>query len=187
MTLITTPGAADADSYASLADADAYFAARGIATWTGTDDAKEAALRRGTSYLDNQYAARWRGIRTGVDQSLAWPRSDGSRDPYHASFLYPLLDSDGVPIPVDAVPVQIQRAAMEAALLIVGGATLEPNLDRGNAIKSISKGVGPLRKDIVYQDGAPAVDRYLVVEGLLTGFVTSTPGSPNGVVRLVRA
>lgn len=187
MTLSTTAGAVDADSYATLANTDVYFASRGVVTWTGADAAKENALRRATTYLDNQYRGRWIGIRTGLTQSLAWPRSDGSRNPYHASFLYPLLDMDGAQIPVDSLPQQVVTACMEVALLALGGVVLEPRLDRGGQIQSIDKTVGPLRKNIVYANGAPVVDRILVVEGLLRGLVTSYPGASSGNVTLVRA
>jgi hypothetical protein len=100
---------------------------------------------------------------------------------------YPLVDINGFQIPSTTVPLQVQHAAMEAALLALGGADMEPTLVRGGQIKSIGKSVGPLRKDITYIDGAPAVDRYMVIEGILRGLVTSTPGASSGNVRLVRA
>jgi hypothetical protein len=189
---VTTPGAANADSYASLEEANAYFTARGNTTWTGTDDAKEAALRRGTAYLDNVYRTRWKGYRTNETQALAWPRVGSGGDsrfrfPGQTFFIYGIIDPDGFEIPTDAVPVQIKNAAIEAALIALSGATLEPTLERGGQIKSISKGVGPLNKSVTYMDGAPAVDRYTAIEGLLRGLVTGTPGASSGNVRLVRA
>lgn len=182
MTLETTPGAANADSYASLEEANAYFTARGNATWTGTDEAKETALRRGTAYLDNVYRTKWRGRRSTETQALAWPRIDGVR-----GWGYPLLDLDGFDIQSDSVPAQVKNAAIEAALITLSGAALEPTLERGGQIKSISKGVGPLNKSVTYMDGAPSVDRYTAIEGLLRGLVTGTPGASSGNVRLVRA
>lgn len=182
MALNTTPGAADADSYFTLDEANAYFSSRGIATWTGSDTVKENAARRGTTYLDNQYRGRWVGVRSFKAQLLAWPRQNGTR-----GWGYPLLDLDGFDIPADSVPQQIKNAAMEAALLALTGVDMEPRLERGGMIKSIGKSVGPLRKDITYMDGAPAVDRFLAIEGLLRGLVNSTPGSTSGNVPLVRS
>jgi hypothetical protein len=179
MTLIVTPGAPDADSYTALADADAYFTARGIATWTGTDAVKEQALRRATTYLDNQYRSRWVGVRVNETQSLAWPRQGRC-----GAVLY---DSDDFQIAADAIPVQLRDACIEVALLTLTGVVLEPRLERGGQVKSIGKSVGPLRKDVVYMDGAPVMDRLIVVEGLLRGLVTSTPGASAGNVNLVRA
>lgn len=181
MALITTPGAANAEAYASVAEYDAYLAARGIANATATE-AKENALRVGASYLENQYRGRWVGARVVETQSLAWPRRDGVR-----GWGYPLLDLDGFDIPVDAIPAQIKNANIEAARLSLASVPLEPRLERGGMIKSIGKSVGPLRKDITYMDGAPAVDRFLAIEGLLRGLVSSMPGSTSGNVRLVRS
>jgi hypothetical protein len=186
MALAVPPGANAADSYATVAEADAYFTARGVTTWTGTDANKENALRRATSYLDNQYGDLWRGARATREQALAWPRVDGSRDPWRPSWSYPLIDADGFQIGTDEIPAKLKRACVEAALLALTGVTLEPRLERGGAIKSISKGVGPLSKSITYQDGAPTVDRHTAIEGLLRGLVTGTPGAMTGIVRLVR-
>lgn len=65
-------GLAAADAYASVATADAYHTAMGNTTWTGTDAAKEIALRRATQYLDNRYT--YRGARLTSTQALEWPR-----------------------------------------------------------------------------------------------------------------
>lgn len=43
------------DSLVSLAAANLYMAAMGHSAWTGTDDAKEVALRRATQYLLARY------------------------------------------------------------------------------------------------------------------------------------
>lgn len=184
MTLVTTPGDAAADSYATLAAADAYFTARGVTTWTGSNTDKEAALRRATTYLDNQY--KWVGLRATQAQSLLWPRVDGSRDPFVLSYTYPLLDPDGFQIAIDAVPVKVQQATFEIALLALSGVTLEPRLERGGQIKSKSESVGPLSETTVWQDGAPVVDRYTVAEGLLRGYFTAAPGASSGNLKVVR-
>lgn len=187
MSLVTTAGASNADSYASLTDTDAYFSARGVTAWTGDDTAKEDALRLGTSYIDNAYRDRWIGVRTTFEQALAWPRCNAEPIRTTISLTMALLDSDGFEIDPNTIPLQVQRATMEAALLSLGGTDLMPTLARGNAIKSIGKTVGPLRKDIVYRDDAPAVDRYLVIEGYLRGLVTGTPGASTGTVTILRS
>lgn len=185
MTLVTTAGDPTADSYASVADADAYFTARGEATWTGSTTLKENALRRGTTYLDNQYRDRWVGIRTGQNQSLAWPRLDGVRG-YYRGYTQLLLDLDGWPMPQDVVPTQIRNATIEAALLALTGVAMEPRLVRGGAVKMQRDKVDVLETETEWQAGAPAVDRFLVIEGLLRGLVSSTPGAMSGNVQLVR-
>lgn len=188
MALDATAGGAAADSYFTLTEATDYFTARGVTAWTSaTDPNKEIAARKAATYLDNQYRGRWVGIRTNETQSLAWPRMGDTQLRLRDLLSYSLVDLDGYEIAPDSVPAQIKQAAMEAALLALTGSTLEPTLARGGAIKSISKTVGPLSKDITYEDGAPTIDRYTVIEGLLRGLVKSTPGARSGNVTLVRA
>jgi hypothetical protein len=193
MSLNSTAGDAAAESYFSLVEAADYFTARGITAWTGTDAAKEAAARLGTQYLDNAYRNRWKGYRTNQNQALAWPRiGDGGDSRFRLPvgstfFVHGLIDEDGFEIPTDVVPNQVKRAAMEAALMALSGTVLEPTLARGGRVKSVSKVVGPLSKSITYEDGAPSVDRYMVIDGYLRGLVTSQPGSGSGNVKLVRA
>ena len=75
MPLVITPGAADADSYASLPQAAAHAVSYGAA-WEGEDAAREAALRRATAYLDGEaFVRRYGGARAnGRAQALQWPR-----------------------------------------------------------------------------------------------------------------
>lgn len=192
MALNSTVGDAAAESYFSIEEADAYFAARGNDNWTGQVLAKEAAARLATQYLDNAYRDKWKGYRTTQEQALAWPRIGSGGD---SRFRYPgrsfavwgVVDSDGFEIPTDAVPENVKRAAMEAALLVLRGTELEPTLVRGRQVKSVDKTVGPLRTSVVYMDSAPSVDRYTVIDGLLRGLVTSAAGATSGNVSTVRA
>jgi hypothetical protein len=95
-------GLADAESYASVAAADAYATARGL-TWTGTETEKEQALRRATSWLDARYRGKWPGDkRRQRFQALEWPRT-GAHD---------MADD---PIDYQSVPVEVVNATIEAA------------------------------------------------------------------------
>ncbi len=77
--LVATAGAANANCYIVLADAETYFTMRTNATWTAsvpTADEKTAALEVATAMLDR---LRWKGIKgsttaTALTQALAWPR-----------------------------------------------------------------------------------------------------------------
>jgi hypothetical protein len=188
MALNSTPGDPAADSYISVSDADAYFLSRGQTDWTGTEAQKENALRRGTTYLDNQYRALWIGVRSYQDQSLGWPRIDGARGPmlFNPGFLINLYDIDGFQIPFDSVPLQVQRAAAEAGLLYLQGVSLEPRLVRGGQIKSQMNKVDVIEQETVWQDGAPAQDRFIVIEGLLRFLVKATPGASSGNNQILR-
>lgn len=105
VTLVTTVSGASANSYVTLAQADAYFDERLNADdWTdqGDNDQKKAlvmAARR----LDQ---VNWKGYKATSGQALAWPRSD-------------LEDKDGYTVASDTIPQQIQDAQCELALAIL--------------------------------------------------------------------
>lgn len=104
MALDTTIGGASANSYASIATADAYHLAHGNAGWTGSDSLKEAALIRATDWLDGRYRARWPGKPVYLrDQALCWPRAWAT-------------DVDGNPILSTVIPPEVVRAVCEAAV-----------------------------------------------------------------------
>lgn len=131
-------GKSDAESYLSVTDVGTYHTNRGNAAWTGTDAVKEAALRKATAYLDNVYRHRWPGVRRLSTQALDWPRGDA----------YYLDDYSSIAI--DVIPQAVKDATAELALRALS-ADLLPDLDRGNAVKSVT--VGPISK--VFMDGAP--------------------------------
>lgn len=64
-------GLSTADAYVSLADCATYHVKMGN-TWTGTDTAKESAIRKATQYIDTRYL--FRGVPVNADQALAFPR-----------------------------------------------------------------------------------------------------------------
>lgn len=77
MALVTTPGAANANSYASLLEADAYFALRlSAAAWNNaSEEDQEAALAMATRLLDAMPSA-WTGSATYAStQALGFPRT----------------------------------------------------------------------------------------------------------------
>lgn len=102
MPLIVEDGSivAGADSYVSLADARALAAKY---NWTlPEDDAEaEAALRNGAAYIDLQEPALC-GQRVSATQSLAYPRTG--------------VSVHGFPVSRDAIPQQVIRAQVAAAV-----------------------------------------------------------------------
>lgn len=84
MALDATAGGANANSYSTVAEADAYHATHLYASaWTAaTTPNKEAALIWATRLLDEQ--VEWYGDVTSLTQALRWPRQqvfqrDGQR------------------------------------------------------------------------------------------------------------
>lgn len=99
-------GLANADSYASRADADAYHAARGNAAWAAAStDARDAALRKATQYLDTRY--RWTGNRLTVAQALEWPRYFVPRLGYPSGWPQPRVVQAGIELALRALSVDL--------------------------------------------------------------------------------
>jgi hypothetical protein len=103
MALDTTVGGATADSYASLAEANAYHAARKHNDeWTDAGEAdKESALKWAARQLDANFT--FRGTRSTKDQARAWPRSGA-------------VDDDGFELESDEMPKLLKEAQAEYAL-----------------------------------------------------------------------
>lgn len=168
MVLITTPGSATADSYATLAEANTYHIDRGNTAWTGSDALRDAALRRATTWVDNTYRHRFPGWRTDDrDQNLEWPRT-------HA------FDIAGELLDVDEIPIEIKRAQIEAALReLVAPGSLSPDFTASEQLKSLD--VFQVVKREFFGGGENAVLPVLhIVDGILAGLIG---GDTNFVMR----
>lgn len=113
ITLITTPGAVDANAYVSLAEADAYMETVLHASewWDANDDDQKAAIAWATRLLDQQI--NWYGTKTTETQSLRIP------------MVWNIVDPDGYEISDLIVPVFAKNATSEFAKhLIIKDRTL---------------------------------------------------------------
>lgn len=115
MPLIVEDGSivAGADSYISLADARALAAKY---NWElPEDDAEaEAALRNGAAYIDLQEPALC-GQRVSAEQSMAYPRTG--------------VSIHGFPVARDAIPSQVIRAQIAAAVEYGKGSDVRASSD----------------------------------------------------------
>lgn len=145
-------GLSTAEAYISVADADAYFLARGNAAWAALTDAtaKEAALRLGADYMEGAYGQRWKGCRISQTQALSWPR-DG-------------VVVDGYTLPDDEVPLQVARANAELALRASAGTLLA---DQGAQVTQET--VGPI--SVTYADGARQGMAYKQVDAMVASLL----------------
>lgn len=111
--------------YGDIAGADSYHLARGNAAWAGIDSLKEAALMRGSDYVDQRYrwlttCGRWQSMFTGERtagraQDREWPRTGA-------------VDYSGNAIADNEVPVEVKNAVYEAALReLVSPGSLSPD------------------------------------------------------------
>lgn len=161
MALIVAP-TAGADSYISVANADAWHAARGNTAWALlTTEAKEQALRKATDYM-GAYSGRWKGARTSAGQPLDWPRAGVVANGYE-------VDDETVPAPI----------ANACASLALKASTTELAPDLGPQKQSVS--VGPI--STTYASGARQTLKFQAVDNMLAPYLG---GGANNVM-LVRA
>lgn len=138
------------NTYISVADADAYFAARDVSTWSAaTTQAREAGLLQATVYLDGAYT--FIGRIADSAQSLAWPRLGA-------------VDGDGRSL--DGIPARLAHACAELALIALSD-PLAPPEHRGGRV--LEERVGPL--SVTYARGAPIGRTFPYVDLLLSGLV----------------
>lgn len=111
----STPTSVTLNSFASVAEADAYFDKRlHDSVWTAATTAtKEAALMWSSNQLNT---LAWRGVRTSGTQPMAWPRTGMSYTEYdnenEANYTV-------VTIAVDAIPQVLKDATAELALSLM--------------------------------------------------------------------
>jgi hypothetical protein len=152
-------GVPDANSYASVADADAYVDTRPRSdAWVSlTDDAKAQFLIHATRYLDG--AVDWSGDPTSDTQSLAFPRSSDSGTEA-------------------ALPQAIKLATIELAIEMVSRDITSDATMAG--LRSIK--VGPIEIEADSIRPSPALPRF--VRDLIAPYGTARGSSAN--VSLIR-
>ena len=121
-------GLANANSYASVAEADAYHDRRlHSLTWTAaTTPVKERALAMASRTLDAMTV--WQGSRATATQALAWPRT---------GVVY-----DGLLIDGETVPAPVKNATAELARLLIGEDLTQDVAQ--NDVESLNLGDGAL-------------------------------------------
>ena len=107
-------GRADANSYAAVAEADAFFEGHLYASaWTGaTAGNKSAALVMATRLIDSQF--QFNGSRTNEGQALQWPRA-GCLDPDRRSADWGMVRA-GLAMSAEWVPEDAVRGAEQLLL-----------------------------------------------------------------------
>ena len=154
-------GLSTSESYISVANADARHTNLGNTAWTGTDAAKEAALRKATEYLEQRYASRWRGTRLLRAQALSWPRYGAIVHDYS--------------IESTIVPDVVANACADLALKTLSE-TLNADLERGIAREK----VGPIETE--FDPYSSQAKRYPAIDQMLAPYLQG-----GGSSRLVRA
>lgn len=179
MTLIVEDGSCvpDAESYASLTDANKYLAERGMTAWESVLDAdKEAALRRATDFMVARYRGSWKGAKVKYAQALDWPRVGVNPDDQQAGIAgfggyYTYV------LPYNEIPKEVRHACIELALKAAAGPLVE---DLGQ--KVIQETVGPITTK--YDPSSQVTIRYTQVDMMLKPFLGA--GGNSAMVKLVR-
>lgn len=179
MALVTTPKATNADSYASVAEADDYLANKRLNTtaWASlTTAVKEAALRQATEWLDANF--RWFGVVRTEDQSLRWPRSG-------------VVGEDGYFFDYDTYPQELVRATINLAYEFTQDNRWLSSAD-GSAL--FDQGftevqVGPIRAKLREKRNDPANVKPVVPEYIVTmlrELGTRAPGTRDSSTTKIR-
>jgi len=129
-------------AYGTPEDCAAYHLARGNTDWAAAEDspdtAREAAREAGSDFIDS-YRRRFPGSKTdGRSQAREWPRINA-------------FDLEGEEIADDEVPIEIEYASYEAALLIVQGTDLSPSQAVGGTIGRKRVKAGPVETETEYK------------------------------------
>ena len=127
LVLDATPSALTANTYALLADAEAYYLTLPVANdWaTATDPQKNAALAQATRMLDT--IQDWQGYRKTYAQPLQWPRAW-------------VVDRERWTVVPTTIPLKIQNACCEFAIRLISD---DRATDAGGLVPETIK-VGPL-------------------------------------------
>lgn len=161
---------ANANSYATVAQADTYHAAHLYAsTWSAaTDPKKQKALMWATRLLDEWM--EFDGVATSDTQALQWPR-------------YSAVDRKGWPIDGDEIPTDLVNATAELArLLLVEDRTAFDEDDVPRGFKRIKAGSLELEMDGASRANAkPVIPEH--VRRMLSAFSRPIGGN---VIKLAR-
>ena len=156
LTLIKEDGTGkpDANSYAAVADGDAYHDGHLYASaWTAATNAnKEKSLVMATRLIDGLF--QFNGFKRISTQALQWPRRE-CRDPDNTNGVVPgLLLARGPFLDETKVPLVVVNATCELARsLVIEDRTDDPD---GEGLSSMSV-VGSLRLDFDSGDRQPVV------------------------------
>lgn len=157
-------GLDDANSYATVAFADEYFADRGITAWTGSDTVKQQKLIQATDYIETRFT--FDGEPFSEEQALHFPTLDCETS----------LAAE--------MPVNLLKATAEYALrALTAPLAPDPTVDdTGGRVIAKTEKVGPLEESTQYSESAP-IQRfrpYPAADILLKDLVADTG---NRVVR----
>lgn len=150
-------GKADANSYASVAEGNAYHDAHLYSdAWTTANDARKAvALVMATRSLNA--AVEWFGMRGGALQALEWPRYGVERKD---------VGDIGATWPENAVPVPVKNATCELARELLSANRTADADTRGIAELGLGQGAISIKFDASDRAGVLPDEVLRLIVGL---------------------
>ena len=182
VTVTATPGAANANSYISVATADdlanVYL---GTLAWSSASaDNKGRALIMATRYLDE---LEWIGSRASSTQALAWPRTDA------VCGEWTFTDAE-IPQPIKQATFDLAEALLASPALLggtgPGNAELIPGIPNASLRRASVDVIS-----VEFKDGAVPASRNALnvlphLRQVLGCLCISKPVGAGGAVRVVR-
>ena len=164
-------GKSDADSYVSVAEADAYHQRMGNGLWSqafedGTDipARKDAALRKAAVFLDGYVLSRVTGARKSPRQGLLFPRAG-------------MTDHAGAAVDEASIPQAYKAAQCEAALLVLLGTQLTVEAAAGPLLRR--RRTGELEKEWI-EDSYCKKPVFGWLDSILSTLLGPAPTEQNG-------
>ena len=153
----------NADSLVSRDYVDAYNTNYvNSSTWAAlSDDAKDRAIRQGNQFVVSRYQGCWKGYIVDHEQTMPWPR-------YYAT------DAEGIMVLQGVIPEKVKQAIAEISIKAAGTTLFDDQTITGSLTLERKK-VGPLEIEKRWS-GASVSKVFPIVDRLLSGYVTSTPG-----------
>lgn len=173
MSLVATPGAADANSYATLAEFNAYMATRVPAlTWfaTATDPQKEATLIMGARFLDALFT--WTGTAVDAVQDMSWPRNG-------------MLTRNGFAILNTVIPQALKDAQCEFAAQIGAGDRFSDDAAAKSNLSSVKAGSVAVTFQTVDTSTSESVD--MIIRRMSSELAYVSKAVPDAVRQLLVA
>lgn len=164
-------GLEDADSYVDQTDFETYCENLNVILTDFSDEKIEAALRKGTSFVDGYYRGQWPGTKVnGRDQALEWPREDA-------------IDAGGHDIDDESVPREVIKATNEAAIReLQTPGVLSPDVKLGAQIAS--QEVGPVSRSFFQADSTDDFrTEFTEIEQILSGLIRNLGSSSSFLLR----
>ena len=163
-------GKVDANAYISLADVDAYHADRFNDGWGGSEEARESAILQATEFIDREWVFQGDRANPETPQALSWPRVG-------------VYDEDAQSVDSDSVPLDVQYATAELALVVKCKGELLPTYSVG-ALKRSRERVGVVESEQEF-DADATTSFYPRVAQLLSPY-TAGRRSGGGASPLLR-